>query len=201
MSAETEVNTDRPTWQPIDLEPVLDGTYRTPEPTVGSRDDDVGMFYPGRVHTIASESEGGKTWLALAQAVIELDRGNAATFIDLEDDEGGVVGRLLALGAKRDAIRDRFAYLRPEEPIGLLGNRGDLEQALGDLRPTLAVLDGVTEAMTMHGLNQPTRQQGRRHVRPARAPMDSRARPRNRLPRPRHQVHRRPRTVRAGRRA
>jgi hypothetical protein len=74
-------------------------------------------------------------------------------FVDFEDDEGGVVGRALALGAPVDALRDRFAYLRPEEPIGALGNQGDLEQALGDLKPSLAILDGVTEAMTMHGLN------------------------------------------------
>jgi hypothetical protein len=143
----------RRTWAPVNLDQVLDGTYQPPEPTVGSRNDGIGLFYPGRQHTIAAESEGGKTWLVLAQAVVELDRGNAVVFLDFEDDEGGVIGRLLACGAKKGAIRDRFAYIRPEEPIGALGNKGDLEQALGDLRPTLAALDGVTEAMTMHGLD------------------------------------------------
>jgi hypothetical protein len=147
-----ETEPHRP-WQPVDVGPVLDGSYERPQPTVGARVDGVGMFYPGRQHTIASESEGGKTWLVLAQTVVELDGGNGVVFVDFEDDESGVVGRLLALGAKRDAIRDRFAYLRPEEPISGLGNRGDLEQALGDLRPTLALLDGVTEAMVLHGLN------------------------------------------------
>jgi hypothetical protein len=74
-------------------------------------------------------------------------------FVDFEDDEGGVVGRLLTLGAKREAIRDRFAYVQPDEPIGAAGSRDEVDQALGDLRPTLAIVDGVTEAMTMHGLN------------------------------------------------
>lgn len=31
-------------------------------------------------------------------------------------------------------------------------DRADLGQALGDLRPTLSVLDGVTEALSLHGL-------------------------------------------------
>lgn len=143
----------RRSWRPVDLTEVLDGTYTAPEPTVGARDDGVGMFYLGRMHTIAGESEGGKTWLALAQAAVELRRGNAVTYLDFEDDEGGVVGRLLTLGADRDDVRHRFAYLRPEQPIAALGNYQDLGQALEDLRPTLVVIDGVTEAMTLHGLN------------------------------------------------
>ena len=58
-----------------------------------------------------------------------------------EDDEAGIVGRLLALCAKPEAIRSRFAYIRPEEPISAAGNRSDLAQALGDLRPTAVAED------------------------------------------------------------
>lgn len=140
-------------WQPVDLGPVLDGSYCPAMPTVGARDDGIGLFYPNRVHSVAGETESAKSWLMVLQAIVELKRGNAVAYIDFEDDEGGVVSRLLALGAKREDIRDRFAYLRPEQPIGGLGNQGDLEQVLGDIRPTLAVLDGVTEAMTLHGLD------------------------------------------------
>lgn len=139
-------------WLPVDLTAVLDGTYQPPVPSVGRRDDGAGLFYSGRVHTIAAESEGGKTWLALHAAMAELAAGNGVLYVDFEDDEGGVVGRLLALGAKPLAVRERFAYLRPEDPIGAADNRGDLGQALGDLRPTLGILDGVTEAMSLHGL-------------------------------------------------
>lgn len=142
----------RRSWTPVDLDDVLEGRHEPARPTVGARDDGRGLFYPGRVHTIASESEGGKTWLALAAARHELDAGRAVAYLDFEDDEGGVVGRLLTLGADPAAIRDRFAYLRPEESIDTLGNRDDLAQVLGDLKPTLTVLDGVTEAMSLHGL-------------------------------------------------
>jgi hypothetical protein len=142
----------RRTWQPVDLTDVLDGRYQRPQPTVGARADGAGLFYPGRMHTVASESEGGKTWLALAAARHELNAGRAVVYLDFEDDEGGVIGRLLLLGTDKTAIRDRFAYLRPEESVEALGNRDDLTQVFGDLRPTLAVLDGVTEAMSLHGL-------------------------------------------------
>ena len=137
-------------WRPVDLTDVLEGRYTPPAPTVGTRADGCGLFYPGRMHTVASESEGGKTWLALESARHELAAGNAVVYLDFEDDEGGVVGRLLALGADKIAVGDRFAYINPSEPITAPGNREDVAQALGDLTPTLAIIDGVTEAMALH---------------------------------------------------
>ena len=142
----------RSTWRPVDLSSVLDGTYQRPEPTVGSRDDGKGLFYPGRIHTVGAEAEGGKTWLALAACAEELTIGNACVYIDFEDDEGGIGGRLMNLGANRDAIRERFAYIRPDEAVNLLTGHADLKEVIGDLRPVLTILDGVTEAMSLHGL-------------------------------------------------
>ncbi|GIJ25481.1 hypothetical protein Vqi01_06430 [Micromonospora qiuiae] len=142
----------RRSWRPVDLTAVLEGTYQPPRATVGRRDDGIGLFYPGRMHTIASESEAGKTWLALLAVRAELEAGNGVLYLDFEDDEGGIVGRLLAMQTKPEHIRDRFAYVKPDDAIGALGNRQDLGDVLGELRPTLAVLDGVTEAMSLHGL-------------------------------------------------
>ena len=139
-------------WRPLDLTAVLAGQYRPPEPSVGARNDKVGFFYPGRVHSVASEAEAGKTWLCLVNAAFELGAGRAVLYLDFEDDEGGIVGRLLALGVPRDTIRDRFAYLRPDQAIGVGTNSTDLAEVLADLKPTLAVLDGVTEAMALHHL-------------------------------------------------
>lgn len=141
-----------PTWRPRDLADVLDGTYKPPVPTVGRRDDGVGLFYAGRMHSIVGESEGGKTWFALMAVAAELAAGNAVVFVDFEDDAPGVVGRLLALGADRDHIRDRFAYIRPEDPLTIGFNRQEIGQALHDLRPTFVPVDGVTEGMAMHGM-------------------------------------------------
>lgn len=142
----------RRTWRPVDLTAVLDGTYEPVKPTVGARNDGVGMFYPGRLHTAAGESEALKTWFALHACAHELSVGKAVVYLDFEDDEGGVVGRLLAIGAQPEDIRSRFAYIRPEDSLNAFDNRQDLADVLGDLGPTLAVLDGVTEAMALHGL-------------------------------------------------
>lgn len=87
-------------WQRVDLANVLSGDYTPPKPTVGARSDGVGLFYPGRVHSVASESEAGKTWLALQAAKGELAAGNAVVYIDFEDDEAGVVGRLIRPGSR-----------------------------------------------------------------------------------------------------
>lgn len=143
----------RRSWRPVDLTAVLAGTWTHPEPSVGRRSDGTGIFYPGKVHTVSSESEGGKTWFALSVALDELAAGNDVIYLDFEDDEGGIVGRLLALGASPQVIGDRFHYLRPDDPLGTGIHLDDLAGILGDCRPTLAVVDGVTEALTLHGLN------------------------------------------------
>ena len=58
----------RRSWQPVDLSEVLDGSWQPPEPTVGRRSDGAGLFYPGKVHTLSSESEGGKKLFSLTGA-------------------------------------------------------------------------------------------------------------------------------------
>ena len=140
-------------WRPVDLTGVLDGTWTPPQPTIGLRADKQAICYPARVHTLASESEAGKTWLSLSVSDDELDAGNHVVYIDFEDDEGGIVGRLLALGADRNIVRDRFHYVRPAERLGTGINLDDLRTLLAETRPTLVVLVGVTAAMTLHGLD------------------------------------------------
>jgi hypothetical protein len=136
---------------PVDLTKVLDGTWQPPKPTVGQRNDGVGLFYPGKLHSISSESEAGKTWLVIAAAFHELQRGNHVCYIDFEDDEGGVVGRLLTMQAPVEWIRERFHYIRPTDRL----TNDDIAhvRAVMTNLPTLAVVDGMTEAMSMHNLN------------------------------------------------
>ena len=146
----TETTTPR-TWRPVDLTPVLDGTWKPPQPTVGSRDDGAGLFYPGRCHVVAAEAESGKSWLALAAAAGELTKGNACIYLDFEDDEGGIAGRLMTMGVSKEAISSQFAYIRPESPVFGVG-LFDLAEAMHDLKPSLVAVDGVTEAMSLHSL-------------------------------------------------
>jgi len=149
---EDQVNVDpaaRSSWTPVDLTDVLSGTWLPPQPTVGLRDDGKGLFYPGRAHSIAGEPEGGKTWLALSACLDEMHAGRNACYVDFEDTEGSVVGRLLTLGTTRETIRKHFHYIRPEGEI----NVREFEETLHDLQPTLTVLDGVTEGLALHGLD------------------------------------------------
>lgn len=138
------------TWAAQDLASVLDGSYRPPQPTVGRRDDGIGLFYPGRMNSVASESEAGKTWFALIACLQEINDGNHVLYLDFEDDAGGVVGRLLCLGANPSDVLERFHYVRPENSpsnIDLI----DLAMVL-EHSPTLAIVDGVTEGMSLLGL-------------------------------------------------
>jgi hypothetical protein len=138
-------------WEEVDLGPVLDGTRKPLLPTVGARDDGAGLFYPGRVNGVQGESEAGKSWVALVSCLVEINRGNHVYYLDFEDSEEGVVDRLLLIGAVPDAIRARFHYIRPGSTpnpnvLRTVARRVEEHQA------TLVVLDGVTEAMTLIGL-------------------------------------------------
>lgn len=140
-------------WRPVDLTSVLDGSWKPAVPSVGRRSDGVGLFYPGKVHTVSAESEAGKTWLTLSACLDEMVAGRNVLYVDFEDDEGGIVNRLLAMQLQPDLIRARFHYLRPTVALGTGSHLDDLRGVLAAIRPSLAVLDGVTEAMTLHGMD------------------------------------------------
>ncbi|MDX3398406.1 DnaB-like helicase N-terminal domain-containing protein [Streptomyces sp. ME01-18h] len=155
ISRATETSSPRATdatgWTFSDLTPVLDGTHKPQQPVVGARDDGIGLFYPGRVNGIQGESEAGKSWVALISCLVEINRGNHVAYLDFEDSEAGVVSRLLLIGANPDDIRQLFHYVRP----GSTPTPAQLRQfvaRIGDLGPSLIIVDGVTEAMVMMGL-------------------------------------------------
>lgn len=143
----------RRSWQPVDLSEVLAGKWEAPTATVGRRTDGRGLFYPGKAHTISSESEGGKTWLALIAAADEMAADHHVGYIDFEDTEGPVVARLLSLGVPPGVLAERFHYVRPEEPITDALARIDIATLMTRCTPSLVILDGITEGMTLHGLD------------------------------------------------
>lgn len=147
----TTPTADTTGWGFSDLTPVLDGTHKPAQPDVGARDDGVGMFYPGHVNGITGESEAGKSWVALISCLVEMNRGNTVCYMDFEDSEVGVVSRLLLIGATPDLIASRFLYVRPgttPTPAQL----GAFITAIAERQPSLVIVDGVTEAMVMLGL-------------------------------------------------
>ena len=158
--AEPAVEREPTSWLPVDLTDALAG-LDTPAPELWQRTDGTGLLYRGRVHWFHGESESCKSWAAQHAVAQVLGADGHVLYIDFEDDERGVVARLLAMSVPADAIAKRFTYLRPDEP--LMDRRGrttsggldflrviDGDLALGPW--DLAVVDGVTEAMTVEGL-------------------------------------------------
>lgn len=136
------------TWLPVDLAAVLDGTHEPEHATLLPRTDGVGLLYPGRMHSLHGESESGKSLAAQAEAARVLVDGGAVLYVDFESDHASVVGRLLALGAPREALRHRLDYVRPDASLRALRDREAFAQLLA--RPyALAVVDGVTEALAL----------------------------------------------------
>jgi hypothetical protein len=138
-------------WAPICLDEVLAGDYAPPQPAMLARTDGRFLLYPERLHWISAEPEALKTWLLLLLAREQLAAGNVVLFGDFESNEKEIVGRLRALGTPVDAIRERFMYVRPNEPLEERAQT-DLDAAL-ERKPSAMLLDGVTEAFTLERLN------------------------------------------------
>jgi hypothetical protein len=137
-------------WAEIDLRDVLAGE-RPLGPEVLQRADGQALFYRGKIHALYGETESAKSWVSLAAAEQVIAGGGHVVYVDFEDEAAGIVERLRSLGAKDEAIAERFHYVRPDEPLDDAGRR-DLARMIERV-PELVVLDGETEALTLHGLD------------------------------------------------
>ena len=139
------------TWAPVDLAAVLAQGALDEPPALLMRSDGARLLYRGRVHVLSGEPESGKGWLALHASAERLKVGESVLYLDFEDTAASIVRRLLNLGVEEGIIANRFHYVRPDVPID---DRGwaDLAPALATA-PTLAVIDGLTEALTVHGFD------------------------------------------------
>lgn len=141
-----------PSWEPIDLTAVLNGTYRVEPPTHMKRTDSAALLYPGKVHALQGEPESGKSLVMQAEIAQILMQGLKALLIDFESDQGTVVDRLRKLGVTPQQIRDNLHYVRPEvSPYNLTSEYAAWALLLGN-QYTLAVIDGVTEAFAVYGV-------------------------------------------------
>jgi len=148
---------ERTSWWPVDLTALFDGTAEALTPTMFARNDGQPIIYPGKAHAFNGAPESGKSWAALVACVQAINAGSNVLYIDFEDTAPTVVSRLLALGADPDAILDQLTYISPVEALQWGGKfhpgNTDFEDALTARQYDLAILDGVTEAMGLHGLD------------------------------------------------
>lgn len=141
------------TWAPVDLAPVLAGDNLDPPPTLLARTDGPCLLYPGRVHLVMGEPETAKGWLVMHATATVLEAGGTVAYVDFEDTAAAIVSRLLSLGASPDAILARFLYIRPDEPLTLKGPSRAAFDRIAAAAPALAVFDGFTDALALHGLD------------------------------------------------
>lgn len=144
-------------WEPIDLRGALTGEG-PPPPTVLRHARGHHLLYAGRSHWFIGASESCKSWGAQAAVAEVLTAGGDVFYIDYEDDERGVVSRLVALGVPEDRIVAGLCYVRPNEPLidrqGRYTPGGMRFHSLLAERPwVLGIVDGVTEAMATEGLD------------------------------------------------
>lgn len=145
---------ERSSWAPVDLGPILRGEVVPAQASIGMRrSDGVRLLYPGKEHAVAGEMESGKSWLALQCCAAELADGRHVLYIHFEeDDPTDTVTRLLLLGVEPATVAQLFHFVAPA-----YGATPDVIHALRELRPSLVILDGQNEAMTLHGhgINDP----------------------------------------------
>ena len=99
---ETQEAAGPSTWKPVDPGPYLRGEIEIPRPTLGvARSDGARFLYPGRDHSVISDTGAGKTWIADACALAEIEAGNRVVYVHYEEaDPASTAERLLLPGAK-----------------------------------------------------------------------------------------------------
>lgn len=141
----------RSSWGAVDLRALLDADPADFEPSIGRRDDGQALAYGGKTNGVFSPSEAGKTWLALAWCMEEIRAGHNVVYVDFEDGPLTAIDRLRSLRATDEEIVGRFVYNRPDEPLNAV-RRTELVELLA-VGPSLVIVDGITEALALHGLN------------------------------------------------
>lgn len=143
---------DSSSWARKDFEPLINGDYEIVVPTILERGgpEPLCLIYPGKTHSFHGEYESGKSLVLQYATVTEIEKGNDVLYLDFEDDQRSVYQRMKQLGASDDSIRDHLWYIRPE---GELDVNSPEWQAITDHAFSLAVIDGVTEAMSYQGLD------------------------------------------------
>jgi hypothetical protein len=142
------------TWAPVGAElvaAILDGQVQAPTPAVGVvRADGVPFLYPGLEHAVIGEMEAGKSWFALACVAAELKAGRRVAYMHFEEaDPTSTYLRLhRQFAVERAVLLERFVFVGPERRI----TATDVDRILAPGAPSLVVLDGVNEAMALHGM-------------------------------------------------
>ncbi|OBH94281.1 hypothetical protein A5678_04445 [Mycobacterium sp. E2733] len=153
VDAVPEPDDDVPSWAPLDIGSARRGIGASP-PTILTRSDGACLFYRGKTHSVHGESESGKSWLVQCATAECLLGGEPVLYVDFEDEGGAVAERLILLGVPPEVVDNptMFAYVHPDVAPTTARERAAFDALLGGTY-SLAVVDGVTDAMGVFGLS------------------------------------------------
>ncbi len=146
-------NSGPPSWAPVSLDNAWNAVENEAQTEVGcvSGELAIGLFYSGKVNGVHAESEAGKSWLSTNTAVQEIKRRRRVVYVDFEDDAASILRRVKLLGATKEEVLAYFTYRNPTGPLTDVEMRDF--NSLVNMRGSLVVFDGMTEAMAAEGLN------------------------------------------------
>ena len=136
-------------WTPVSLrEARRQGP--PPPPDLGRREDDEALLYRGKLHYFYGPPECGKSWAAqliTAQTVTEDEL--KVIYFDFENDAYSYMERLDVLGVDEEAA-ERVTYFNPDKPL-TEAVWAYVKTVLKDQEPSLIVVDGISNAMSLLG--------------------------------------------------
>lgn len=145
-----ETTTEDP-WAPVDLGGLIAaGDLTGPQATLVRRRDGKNLLYPGAIHSVSGEPGSGKSWFALVAVAQEITEGRNVLYVDFEDRPQTLIARLRSLECTDEQITTHVRYIRPHVALDPAAATRLDQHANGT---TLAIVDGITEAMTLHGLS------------------------------------------------
>ncbi|MBV8983506.1 MAG: toprim domain-containing protein, partial [Acidimicrobiia bacterium] len=133
--------------KPVDFDALLEDVDRI-APTIFPRWDGQCLLYPRRVNLFFGESESGKSMAAIAACCAEVLQGHHVIYLDWEDDEYLMLGRLRDMGVDLKTITEFVHYFALDD--GLTAT--DVLPYVDRWSPSLVVVDAVTEAMVANDL-------------------------------------------------
>ena len=132
----------------VDLRPFIENGCQPERPGIADVGLDACMLYAGRLNEIHGEPGTGKSNVAIAMCIAELNAGHLVLFIDPEDTPAGFTRRALQFGADPAHLIDRCRYLHNPTPEEL----GAAQCWARREGPALVILDGLAESMAAEGL-------------------------------------------------
>lgn len=163
LSAEEQLQQEQgklwESWDAMNYEDVLDGSYTPTMPTMFTLTTDTSLVYPGLIHSFFGEPGSAKSLLAQFECINQIKLGKDVLYVDFEDNKGTVISRFLEFGGNneefKNLLRQHLTYVRPRSTY----KEGNPKwEALLSKPFDLCILDGVTESMvlTNHELNDNT---------------------------------------------